>query len=79
VRENRFTPRDAISNGQREAVAQHTEDLTWLNENTLTFNKTFGERHHFSALLGHSQQEASGTASGPPAATPPPTTSRRST
>jgi TonB-linked SusC/RagA family outer membrane protein len=58
VRENRFTPREAISNGQREAVAQNTEDLTWLNENTLTFNRTFNERHSFSALLGHSQQES---------------------
>jgi TonB-dependent starch-binding outer membrane protein SusC len=33
------------------------QDLTWLNENVLTFDKTFGD-HHLSSMLGFSKQES---------------------
>jgi TonB-linked SusC/RagA family outer membrane protein len=55
-REKTFRPRAAIVNSFREASEQYTEDLSWLNENILTYNKSFGS-HNLVALVGYTQQE----------------------
>jgi TonB-linked SusC/RagA family outer membrane protein len=56
-REKTFRPRAAIVNSFREASEQYTEDLSWLNENILTYNKTFKDKHNLTALVGYTQQE----------------------
>jgi TonB-linked SusC/RagA family outer membrane protein len=35
-----------------------TQDIGWINENTLTYNKKLGENHRFDVLLGYSNQES---------------------
>lgn len=57
-REKTFRPKTAIINGFREASEQFTEDMTWLNENILTFNKIFNDKHAVNALVGYTQQES---------------------
>ena len=42
-----------------EATLGTTTGLTWLNENTLTFNKTFGEKHDVNAVAGYTMQKFS--------------------
>lgn len=32
------------------------QSFSWLNENTLTYNKTFAEKHNFTALAGFTRQ-----------------------
>ena len=44
------------SGGQGRATSDLTRDITWINEQTLNYNKTFGE-HSFSALIGNTLQE----------------------
>ena len=56
-REKTFRPKSAIVNSFREASEQYTEDLSWLNENTLTYNKTFGDKHNVTGLVGYTQQQ----------------------
>lgn len=40
-----------------EATLGTTNGLTWLNENTLTFNKTFGQKHDINAVAGYTMQK----------------------
>jgi TonB-linked SusC/RagA family outer membrane protein len=58
-RENSFGPnflrRTQASNG--EAVVASSEGLTWLNENTLTYNNTFGKDHVINAVAGYTIQK----------------------
>lgn len=35
-----------------------TQDMGWINENTLNYSKSFGEDHRFNVLLGYSNQES---------------------
>ncbi len=49
-----FLKRTEASNG--EATLGTTNGLTWLNENTLTFNKTFGSKHAVNAVAGFTTQ-----------------------
>lgn len=57
--ENSFGPnflkRTQASNG--EASLGRTSGLTWLNENTFNFNKTFNSRHSVNALAGFTLQQ----------------------
>lgn len=46
----------ARSNFQGEASKSHVLTKTWLNTNTLTYNKTLNERHDMTFLLGHELQ-----------------------
>ncbi len=52
-----FLKRTENSNG--EAEIQTLDALTWLNENTLTFDQDFGENHHVNALVGFTMQQFS--------------------
>lgn len=45
----------ATSNGT--ANLGHSQQGTWVNENTLTYAKSFGDVHNFNFLLGFTQQE----------------------
>jgi TonB-linked SusC/RagA family outer membrane protein len=36
----------------------HTQDIGWINENTLNFAREIGSDHRISALLGYSNQES---------------------
>lgn len=49
-----FLKRTEASNG--EASLGTTNGLTWLNENTLHYNNTFGGRHAVNALAGFTMQ-----------------------
>ncbi|HZL10738.1 MAG TPA: TonB-dependent receptor [Prolixibacteraceae bacterium] len=42
--------------GYNSGKVRATSNLTWANENYLTYDKTFNDIHHFSALAGFSQQ-----------------------
>ncbi|MGK7396485.1 MAG: SusC/RagA family TonB-linked outer membrane protein [Candidatus Cyclobacteriaceae bacterium M3_2C_046] len=55
--EERFNPGFNDNNPARTAQAQKIEHLTWINENILSYNKTFNEVHSLSALAGMSMQE----------------------
>ncbi|MBK0370230.1 SusC/RagA family TonB-linked outer membrane protein [Flavobacterium agrisoli] len=45
-----------ITNG--ESKIGTTDSKTWLNENTLTYSKIFGEKHSLNVLLGYTQQHS---------------------
>lgn len=49
-----FLKRTEASNG--EATLGTTNGLTWLNENTLTYNKTFRGKHAVNAVAGFTTQ-----------------------
>ncbi len=57
IKDDYFQPSIALRGGATEGEAAYTQNLTWINENLLTYSKTFAERHKFTALLGYSQQE----------------------
>lgn len=40
-----------------EATLGKATGLTWLNENTLTFNQTFGQKHDINAVAGYTMQK----------------------
>ncbi len=48
-----------VVNGNARAATNMYEVFLWVNENTLSYTKDFGQRHSFNALLGQSAQEAS--------------------
>jgi TonB-linked SusC/RagA family outer membrane protein len=50
----RVTLRGAQANGQ--AIRGRTESSSWLNENTLTFNRQLGSDHLLNAVVGYSRQ-----------------------
>lgn len=50
-----FLKRTEASRG--EATLGATNGLTWLNENTLNYNNTFGEKHEVNALAGFTMQK----------------------
>jgi TonB-linked SusC/RagA family outer membrane protein len=57
--ENRFVPtttRQGLPNGQGQAAT--SQDINWINENILRYNKTFGSDHSVDVLLGTSFQES---------------------
>lgn len=58
-KENSFGPnflkRTQASKG--EAALGTVQGLTWLNENTLTYNKNWKEKHSINALLGFTTQK----------------------
>ena len=49
-----FLKRTEASQG--EATLGTTNGMTWLNENTLTYNKKFGSKHSLNALAGFTMQ-----------------------
>ncbi len=58
IKEQRFIPSSIIGqSGVADASALRYEELTWQNENTLTYSKDFGS-HSLSALLGLSYLES---------------------
>jgi TonB-linked SusC/RagA family outer membrane protein len=57
--ENRFIPttiRQGIPTGQGQAAT--SQDINWINENILRYNKTIGTDHSIDALVGMSAQES---------------------
>ncbi|HEX2209855.1 MAG TPA: TonB-dependent receptor [Longimicrobium sp.] len=50
----RVTLRGEQTNGQ--AIRGRTESSSWLNENTLSLNRTFGEAHLVNAVVGYTRQ-----------------------
>jgi TonB-dependent starch-binding outer membrane protein SusC len=50
----RVTLRGAQTSGQ--AIRGRTESSSWLNENTLSLNRTFGEAHLVNAVVGYTRQ-----------------------
>ncbi|NJK98133.1 MAG: TonB-dependent receptor [Bacteroidales bacterium] len=58
-KEDRFYPSTIFSFGgaQRTGQSAVTQQLNWVNENTLTFMPKLGEKHNLTALAGLSQQK----------------------
>lgn len=58
-KENSFGPNylKRTQASQGEASVGTVQGLTWLNENTLTFNKTIKEKHVFNAVAGFTVQK----------------------
>lgn len=50
-----YLKRTQASNG--EASVGNSDGLTWLNENTLTYNKSWHEKHRITALGGFTMQK----------------------
>ncbi len=50
-----FLKRTQASKG--EATLGTTNGITWLNENTLTYNNNFGEKHQLNAVAGYTMQK----------------------
>ncbi len=50
-----FLKRTQASNG--EASISNVDGLTWLNENTLTFNKSWRDKHRINAVVGFTTQK----------------------
>ncbi|GAA4452546.1 TonB-dependent receptor [Nibrella saemangeumensis] len=57
-KQDSYLPRSVSSGLAQGGVASLTnrQSATWLNENLLTYNRTFGEVHSIGALLGYTQQ-----------------------
>lgn len=72
-REYDFTPAFFMSNSQEAFQQQatlndkYTQSFTTLVENTLTYNKTFGD-HNFEVLIGYTSQNGNATSLGATAA-----------
>jgi TonB-linked SusC/RagA family outer membrane protein len=58
----RVTLRGEQTNGQ--AIRGRTESSSWLNENTLSLNRTFGSAHLVNAVVGYSRQIQETTRTG---------------
>lgn len=46
------------SNDKVNATASHSQRLTWLNENLLTYQVNFKKRHYFNAMAGFTMQNS---------------------
>ncbi|MCE6987554.1 TonB-dependent receptor [Dyadobacter sp. CY323] len=59
-KQNRFIPSDiyqgANSNPTGKAFVGTKFSSTWLNENTLSYSKTLGEKHSLNMVVGYTQQ-----------------------
>ena len=54
-----FSPKTTLEGLGENSIANLSslENLSWLNENTLTYNKKIGEKHNLTALIGNSYQK----------------------
>lgn len=52
-----FQPSDAVRNGAASGRAFTSNVDGWVFENTLNYGFNLGKSHHFTALVGYSQQE----------------------
>lgn len=58
MKEDEFYPTTVdYRTGYNSGAVRATSNLTWANENYLTYEKVFSDDHNFSALAGFSQQE----------------------
>ncbi len=57
LKEKRFYPQEGFKQGIRQAQNRNLQDLSWVVDNTLTFNRKFNEIHDLNVLLGSSVQE----------------------
>ncbi|MDN5213250.1 TonB-dependent receptor [Fulvivirgaceae bacterium BMA12] len=54
-KEKYFAPRNGDT-GKNDAIVSQNNNISLLIENTLTYKKTFGDQHHFTALIGQTAQ-----------------------
>ena len=50
--------RGLTSNVNADSWSRRTQDISWLIENTLTYQKTFADRHNISLLAGQTAQRS---------------------
>ena len=53
-----FTPAGGNETSLGEGIYGTYEELAWLSENTLTYDKTFGDKHNFNFLAGYTVKES---------------------
>ncbi|HTI08920.1 MAG TPA: TonB-dependent receptor [Puia sp.] len=58
VTDDRYQSKQVNNGSAASGFASVFSQFLWVNENTLTYTPTLGGRHHLSALLGQSAQEA---------------------
>jgi TonB-linked SusC/RagA family outer membrane protein len=60
TREYRYVPSYIYEGGfsDGKAIAGVVDPHSWLNENTVTYNKSFAQKHFFSLLAGFTQQQS---------------------
>jgi TonB-linked SusC/RagA family outer membrane protein len=53
-----YLPKSVLSGFQQGGLASisNTQSITWLNENTLTYDKEYNYIHHITVLAGYTQQ-----------------------
>jgi len=53
-----YWPRETLRGRQTsgQGIRGRTESSSWLNENTLSFNRTLGAAHHLNAVVGYTRQ-----------------------
>lgn len=58
-KQDSYLPRSVASGLAQGGVGSiyNEQSVTWLNENLLTYTRTFNKVHSFSALVGYTQQE----------------------
>lgn len=58
-KQDSYLPRSVASGLAQGGVGYiyNEQNVTWLNENLLTYSRTFNKVHNFSALVGYTQQE----------------------
>ncbi|WP_428232549.1 SusC/RagA family TonB-linked outer membrane protein [Flavobacterium sp.] len=58
VKEEYYMPASIqVAGANGKAKLGYNQSFSWLNENTLTYTKTFAEKHHFTALAGFTRQK----------------------
>ena len=50
--------RGLVNNVNANSWSRRTQDISWLIENTLTYDKTFAEKHNLSLLVGQTAQRS---------------------
>ena len=64
-KQNNYYPRNTYTGAQTQGFGGVGSQFvtTWLNENTLHYNKVLNDRHSFDALIGYTYQQANGEGS----------------
>ncbi|MDR6783267.1 TonB-linked SusC/RagA family outer membrane protein [Pedobacter africanus] len=58
ITDDRYLSREVNNGGNASGALSVYSVMLWVNENTLSYNKTFNKNHKLTALLGQSYQES---------------------
>ncbi|CAG5012954.1 TonB-dependent receptor P3 [Dyadobacter sp. CECT 9275] len=58
IKDDYFIPSYISGGAARPSTTGYNQIFSWVNENTLTYQRTFAQHHTLSVLAGYSQQES---------------------